>query len=357
MKYGVYCGCLLPFLFASVAGAQIQEHALQLEVAEQQSALPTPRVSHAAVGAGDRLVVLGGYYVEDQQTVVLRDVLSARTNAEGELGEWRNAGKLTAPRSGHSAVMIGDRLFVVGGSTANWSYLGLVESARMRSDGTVDKWIVSKQELNIPRNSAGLAVHRMSSGDTFLYAVGGVGQVGSDTVHFGSVEFAKVREDGTVGPWRLASFRFKGGRSAPGVLIAGGRLWVVGGWGDMSIDDVFEDAQSAEIRPDGSLAPWVTHPEPRVPSYGHGLVFVEQAGRSFLVALGGNAGEGNVLDMIQYAELRQDGTLSRWRLARSRLLGERWGHACIALGSTVFVVGGSSRANYHGDVQAIRAKE
>jgi N-acetylneuraminic acid mutarotase len=168
--------------------------------------------------------------------------------------------------------------------------------------------------------------------------------VGDYTVHFDTVEFAPLAKDGTPGPWQTCHFHMKGGRSAPGVLQHGGRLYVLGGWGDLLIEDVFADVQYAPFKPDGQLAPWHTAPyRLKMPLYGHAVLALpgERA-----VVLGGNAGEGNYFANIQEAKLVPSSGTGPFQFTRSQIPDPRWGHTAAFVDGRIYVLGGAVKRGF-----------
>ena len=84
----------------------------------------------------------------------------------------------------------------------------------------------------------------------FLYVLGGY------QGHFESrneVQFARIREDGTLGSW-ASTTPFDGPRYDHGVVANDGFLYVLGGHGAESSN--LSDVQYAPIRPDGTLGAW-----------------------------------------------------------------------------------------------------
>ena len=177
-----------------------------------------------------------------------------------------------------------------------------------------------------------LGDHQDNHGKRFLAAIAGVGQVGTDTVHFDHMEVAKIATDGSVGEWRMCPFHLKGGRSAPATFITGGYLYVLGGWGDLLLSDVFTDIQYAPLRSEGCADPWHTNPTRLLmPLYGHTSVVVGPPDSQIVLVLGGNSGNGNYAATAQAAKLAISGSISRWYLSQSPLSTGRWGHVTRAI--------------------------
>jgi len=337
-------------------------HAQQAEpvLSEWTSTAPFegPRTSHAAFVAGNRIYVLGGLFVAGTSPTMLDDVQVAELGNDGAVLStgWRTVGHMPSARSGHGLVAFDGRVYLVGGYSGAGT-LGDTDVATLGSDGALERWLPSPSRLNIPRSNLALQAWKAPSGQAYLLAIGGVNQVGSDTVHFDEVETAPVSADGAVGPWRVCPFHLKGGRSAPGAAVLGGTLIVMGGWGDL-LEDVFGDVQVSTLQEDGCPGPWTTSPRPLpLPVYGHSVALLRTASGSKAFVLGGNAGEGNYLNTVQAVSIASDGLPGRVGFDSHIFAVPRWGHATVRYNDYLYVIGGARRggSGFLADVQFTRA--
>ncbi len=90
------------------------------------SPFATPRSGLASVGKDRFAWVIGGMGTG----VIYDDVQVAPINPDGTLGSWRLTTPLPSPRHGHSAEVVGDRIYVTGGQTSGGVELDEVLSAR-----------------------------------------------------------------------------------------------------------------------------------------------------------------------------------------------------------------------------------
>jgi len=347
-------GAVLSLVVTSVHGQQSV-----LTLADWTATVPIegPRTSHAAFVSGNRLYVLGGLFVTGNVPTLLDDVQVAELGNDGSvLGSgWRDAGRIPVARSGHGLIAFDGRVYLVGGYSATGT-LGDTNVAAIREDGKLGPWVPSPNRLNIPRSNLSLQMWKAPSGQAHLLAIGGVNQVGSDTVHFDEVEVATVSGDGSVGPWRVCPFHMKGGRSAPGTAVQGDVLIVLGGWGDL-LDDLFGDIQTSTLGEDGCPGPWATSPRPLpLPVYGHSVVVMGATGLLTAFVLGGNAGQGNYLNAVQTVSLGKDGRPGGVGLDSHLFATARWGHATVRYNEYVYVIGGARRGEggFLSDVQYTR---
>jgi len=177
----------------------------------------------------------------------------------------------------------------------------------------------------------------------------GVTQVGQDTVHLDTVEYAKVADDCQIGEWTLANYHIRGGRSSPQAVVVGNYVIVVGGWGDLDLIDVFSDVQVGTARDDGSLAPWRVFPT-ALPTgiYGHATTLVELDGSHayLLMSVGGQPGTGAYANWISFCYIRSGATvpdaMGIWRIAPSgQLKIGLAGHAVVYARGRLYIVGGN----------------
>jgi hypothetical protein len=307
---------------------------------------------------GNRLYVLGGLSAAGQDFTLYDDVQFAPLGNDGGIpaGSWAKAKSFPTARSGLGAVAHGGYLYIAGGFARSGT-LSDVQFAPFNKDGSLGDWVASGNKLMVPRSNHRLEVITTSPGETYLAAIAGVGEIASDTVHFDHMEVAQIAKDGSVGPWRMCPFHLKGGRSAPATVISGGVLYVLGGWGDLLLSDVFSDVQFAAIRPDGCVDPWRTNPYPlNIAVYGHTSAVVAGPNGNVVLALGGNAGNGNYFANVQMATLTPLQATTRWYFSAQSFAVGRWGHVTVLYNDLLYVIGGAQRSppGYLADVQLTR---
>ncbi|MNW99314.1 Kelch motif protein [compost metagenome] len=228
-----------------------------------QGATPPPRpvgtlgtfVSHgvlpyaldrsAAFQVGNKLYLLGGSTSNGgPPTGVTKQILVATISETGELGTFTElSGRtLVTARCGHFATRVGDYLYVIGGlSYDENTAMASVERARITPEGDLEAFaIVPGSALNTPR---GLFTG-LNTG-TYVYAIGG--KVG----YLQTVERAKIQADGSLGPFVTDPIRLETGRmTAAGVWI-GTNFYVIGG--ETHAATQLRTIERATLKPDGTL--------------------------------------------------------------------------------------------------------
>jgi hypothetical protein len=347
------------FICTNYSSGQLQSQELEFSNLRTLEPFAGNRTSHQSIIVNNYIYVMGGYVWENNQTTVYNDVqYKCIGNDSIRNSKWVKTRSLNKRRTGLAVAEYNGFIYVLGGSDENWQYLNTVEFAKVNSDGTISaNWKLSSNTLNLPRSNLSAGIYKSKTGKTFLYAIGGVGQIGSQTVHFPSVEYALINADGSLGKWSVAAYEMKGGRSVPASIIYGNKLYVVGGWGDLLFDDIFSDIQYAPITDTGSLDPWHNCPfNLRLRSYGHASVISSINSKPYIIVTGGNLGEGNTVDFIEYARIDEDFGVNPWIIANVRIDGRRWGHAATFNSGFIYITGGADGNKFFNDIQVLQVK-
>jgi hypothetical protein len=205
--------------------------------------LPESTFSHATVAHGRTLYLVGGQHFRPGLGIGASNVVYySRLNADGTPGPWAQTTPLPKAAFFLNAALWNGRLYVTGG----WNGEGLlpdVYSAPANADGTLGAW---RAESPLPE---GVYTHAAAAEGT-LYVLGGVVNGGSDVRS--DVYHASIGADGVLGPWSATS-PLPVPLANLGSAIAGGRLYVTGGWTGTEASTA---TYSAPILPDKSLGEW-----------------------------------------------------------------------------------------------------
>lgn len=150
------------------------------------TALPAPRSSGAAVAAAGHLYYLGG---QGQRRVFHAPIL-----ADGSLGAWQETQKLPDNRYAMQAFAQGGYLYAVGGMAIHRCPVDTVYCAKLKPDGSLEKWRRS-EPLPEPRASYGGV---LAGEDIFLFG----GNAGADAEQTASIVSTTIGGDGHCGDWR-----------------------------------------------------------------------------------------------------------------------------------------------------------
>lgn len=170
---------------ASTARARFQPGGL--EAFQPERPLPAPRTGAAAAASGAFLFVSGGS--------ATADVWVARVEPDGALGPWTSTTPLPQALEGHAMVAARGALYVVGG-TSSGGVTGQTWRAEVGSDGTLSAWT---PDTSLPTARTGCAAVLL--GDR-LAVLGGSAQVMPTRVDLSDVVSAEFLPGGRLGPWR-----------------------------------------------------------------------------------------------------------------------------------------------------------
>jgi len=145
------------------------------EEAPEALTLPEPRSAAAAAVTIDGLLLIGGRNADGPVATTWKSLLSE----QGELGEWADEASLSAPQAGASAFVVGDFIWLYGGSDANGP-VGVVQRGvfgqpaeeglpENEDEGKVVRWDVNPS-ANLPGARTNAATW---SANGALYLAGG----------------------------------------------------------------------------------------------------------------------------------------------------------------------------------------
>ena len=245
------------------------------------------------------------------------------------------------------AAVYGNKIYLVGGHTNAGATAAVHYAQISAADGTLGAW---QATTALPVPASGL---RVTAHGGHLYAVGGI--VGGGISN--QVYYAPISTDGTLGAWQqtaaLKDARAYFGMARFGDLggaALGGRIYVAGGAADGNFG-ALSSVEYTKIKSDGSLAPW-QYAEFALPQKVRGLSMV--AVDAGLVTAGGfacdgsfacqNSGEGGqILSTVRYAAFEASGTMHNWTTQNS-MATARQNFGLVHYNGNIFALGGMGKA-------------
>jgi Kelch motif protein len=309
----------LPFRRASFALG------LQNFVPCHGSNLVTARFFHATVVVGNLLYVIGG----SDRINSLDGVERATINADGSLGIFATVPGvvLGVPRSGATAVVIGRSVYVIGGANSSGPRATL-ERASINPDGSLGGFAIVQGVALATARSQHMSVVLGNS----LYVLGGLD---AGNAPLGSVERATIQPDGSLGPFApVSGVALLTARSGATAAVVGASLYVVGGGGSSATLDTVE---RAAIDGDGSLGAFTlvsgVHLNTPRASLASAVV------GSSLYVLGGFASMPT--DSVEQAPINSDGSLGAFSTSSTvQLTDLHTGLSAVVARNYLYVVGG-----------------
>jgi hypothetical protein len=294
-------------------------HYEQTDFGRQIPRLGVPRAGHSATVIREFLYVVGGAGGGGPAGPVER----ATINADGTLSAFTPLDALGAslgPRADHAALMIGRRLYVIGG-TGNGTPLGSVMRAEIDSDGSLQNFADAGTSLSVARTRhAAVVLGR------WLYVFGGEGSGGA----LQTVERAPIAGDGVLGAFTVVPGVTLAGTHLGGAAFAADNtLYVAGG-----SDGTMLSVEKSTIAVDGGLGPFSDA----------GITLTRRRSGAAVVRLGAEVyvlggADGATLASIERAAL-SGSTLGAFAAAGPVLVNARSGHAHAVVGNYLYVIGG-----------------
>ncbi|HFE39490.1 MAG TPA: hypothetical protein ENK06_13930, partial [Gammaproteobacteria bacterium] len=158
-----------------------------------------------------------------------------------------------------------------------------------------------------------------------------------------SIERAKLLDNGQLGAWETSRSRLNIPRRCAKTSVIGNRLYAFGGFGGALLDTI----ESAAIKVDGSLGAWrVEGQRFRIPRYVHSLKKASEA----VYAFGGhNEKQGTGLREVEWSPI-QAGIVTGWKPALSMRIG-RYAHNAIGFKGWLYVLGGLDGINFLSSIE------
>ena len=290
------------------------------------------RAGAAVLEANGRIYAIGGV----DGISFLATAEYSTIQPDGTLSPWRMTTTLNEERGFFAAVAHNDFIYVVGGGNGpnGDHYLRSVERARIRADGSLGPWITDQAQLTYPRRCAKLVV----IGNT-LYALGGFGGTLLDTV-----EHAAILPDGSLGTWSLDKNRMTIPRYISSVKRHGDAVYVIGGH-DQNEGGGLVEVELAPVTGQNTLGTWqqttaMNHPRYALSSASHG---------NFIYALGGLHG-AIYSDMIEKGTIGKQYGIQQWQ-ATTSLSTLRANFGTVVYKNRIYIIGGTNRDGYYNTVE------
>lgn len=326
---------VLPLLFATPLAASVP--------IAQTTSMPTERDTHGSVVVGDRLYVVGGS--ETRAWKPTASVISAPIEANRLLGEWRDERPL--PKRilyiGTSVVTHGDMIYVVGGQqrrddnagdNGDKFILNTAHYTTLGADGSLGEW----QEGPKWGDDGGLSSAAATNGRA-LYVSGGGGQ--ADVIS-DKVFFAPLGADGAPGAWTETS-PMPIGLWFHQMAIHGETIFALAGRSSSRADGQNFAIFRSRIQADSALAPWEELNE-RNPSSTFQGAYASTS--NFVFGVGGKDRNWFIVDKITFGTLSPEG-ISPWQtIPLKDFKVERLAAAASGAHGVLFLTGGRTTVEY-----------
>jgi uncharacterized repeat protein (TIGR01451 family) len=251
---------------ATIYSARIQAGG-QLSAWNIAGQLPVAVYLHATAATETDLYVIGGWDGSKTRAEVWR----AAFGANGTLGAFVKVGDYPTALDLHDAVIVQNRLYVVGGWTGN-DPLNTVYYADLQPGG-LGSWVAATPlPTSLYRLSATAHNNR-------IYVTGGFDNRNAQS----AVYYATVQADGALGSWQ-ATTELPVGIFFHETVIHDGQLTVLGGRGGTA---EYDTVYAAPINANGSLGAWATQAALPESLHRFAAAPVTRNGSDFVYVIGG----------------------------------------------------------------------
>lgn len=232
--------------------------------------------------------LLGGFGLSGYSAVVYK----APIDDTGAIGAWTTGTALPVPMMFAQAIVIADRVYLIGGQSTNGATLSSIYTCSINSDGTLGSWT-----LTTPLPSGVYAAQAVITKNR-LYVIGGEnGGTRSSVVYT-----AAINNDGTLDSWTTTNF-LPTAFSFSRAVITKGRIYLLGG---RTSSGQSASVYTAPINSDGIIGAW-TIDQP-LPSALDGYTAVVTKNTVYLIGKNTSGSKPNVY----MASINSDGTLGSW---------------------------------------------
>jgi Kelch motif protein len=290
-------------------------------------ALATARYQHTSVVLGNALYVVGGSAAGG----ILSSVERASINADDSLGGFVPIANITQAtgRSGHATVLLGNFLYSIGG-LGNTGYSSGLERASINASGSLGEFAaLARVTLTTPRNGMTVVVGNS------IYALGG-----GNSAHSKDVDRATVDAGGSLSVFTtVPEVATTNVRSAGTSAVIGNFLYLIGGFDPGVAGNYLGSVERATVNADGSIGAFATVSGISLitPRNAHTSVRVD----NFVYVIGGQDGNGTIAT-VERAPINPDGSIGSFAVVSGvTLLEARSYHTTSVIRNFVYVVGGS----------------
>jgi len=256
---------------------------------------------------------------------LLSPLLLPSPGGAATLSPWEFTTSLQVPRFSPGMAATNTHVYVLGGGTGtNCTILGSVEFAPIQANGSLGPWATTTA-LSFPRGYLGAAIV-----GKYVYVVGGANWCGLiEATKYATVERAEILADGSLGPWSAVA-PLTHGRAMMPVVTDGTHLYAVGGFDGTNTNTV----EMATVQPDGSLSSWQS-----VSAMTQGRAGAAVAVLNGRLYAAGGLGAG-IQASSESAAILPDGTLGAWQ-PMAAMSVRRYQAAGAGVGGSFWVTGGT----------------
>lgn len=254
---------------------------------------------------------------------------------------WQQTEALNSARAGSAVLAVDGYIYAIGGVDGR-QFLRSVEYARVLDNGELGPWRYTRS-LNQERGFLDAVAYQ-----GYLYVVaGGSGPHGKNLLR--SIERAKIMADGALSEWQVLPGRLLMPRRCVKLAIDGNKIYALGGFGGALLDTV----ESARILSNGDLGAWQLEDKTMLmPRY---VNAVKKQGDRLYVIGGHREDEGVGIAEIEYAVFDSNNNLDAGWQSGESLKVARYALSAAVNDKHLYAMGGLDGAIYQDVIEVIDA--
>lgn len=191
----------------------------------------------------NKVYIVGG---RDTPSLIYNTVLSSDILPDGSLGVWKTEiNQLPETVYGADSVVVGNKLYLFGGSGSGGDYLTKIYSSEIQPDGSLGVWGIENKTLSI-----GAFTLKVFASEKRVYVLSGISAPATPIL---GVYSCPIMEDGSLGAWVLETSPLPQGLYYSQAMMANNKLYLIGGFSGTSS---YRSGYSVPILEDGSLGTW-----------------------------------------------------------------------------------------------------
>jgi hypothetical protein len=244
---------------------------------------------------------------------------------------WKQLNPLSTLRQGLAAVEVNGFIYAIGGAVGS-EFLASTEYAKIRKDGSLGPWKPGPS-MHEARGYFDGVFH-----EGYIYVVGGGnGEAGHNLLR--SVERARVQPDGTLSAWEKEAHEMVMPRRCSKIVLIDGSIYAVGGFGG----DMLNSVEHARIEPGGGTGEWLEEPERLTTMrYISGVKSVD----GIVYVVGNHEQErGSATRDVEWSKPVDEAGFGKWQKT-SPLQVARFGLGLAVHGDHLYAIGGLNGPEY-----------
>jgi hypothetical protein len=277
-------------------------------------------------------------------------------NSDGTLNEFVYYGDLVYPVTEATLIKSNNKVFLIGGTNGGEGYGNLpvntIQSATINPDGTLGPWSIEVNKL--PHITGGASSVLIGNK---IYVIGGydgnLDAYGGYDSYVNVIQSTTINPDGTLGPWSIETNKLPQGVSSGDVVVTNSHVYLISGLVDGNSGLGAQVIYYTTINSDNTLNSWLLASiiAPNLKDF----KLVATANKVFLIG-GTDIATINPVSTVYVATINTDGTLSAFVDSGNDLKVPQSGFSVAVTSNYIHLLGGVSftNTNYFGMIQTAK---